>query len=126
MNKSDPREVVTQFNQCINNRDITGLSKLMSENHLFIDSENNRQSGKDEMLKAWKDFFDQFPDYKNHFSRIELKKDRVVITGHSSCSFKPLDGPAIWTAVVKDGLVEEWRVYDDTDENRDELGLEAG
>lgn len=123
MNRIDPREIVEQFNQCINNRDISGLSKLMSDNHLFIDSENNRQSGKEEMIKAWKGFFDQFPDYKNHFSQMEYKKDKVVIVGHSSCSFEPLDGPAIWTAIVKDRLVEEWRVYNDTEENRRKLGL---
>jgi hypothetical protein len=44
--------------------------------------------------------------------------------GRSHCQEEPiLDGPAIWTAHIRDNLVTEWRVYDDTPENRRSLGL---
>ena len=34
-----------------------------------------------------------------------------------------LDGPAIWTAEVRDGKVAVWRVYEDTPEVRARLGI---
>lgn len=125
MNNEDPKKVVQQFNHYINTRDIDGLSKLMSPNHVFIDSENNSQRGKEVMIKVWTGFFQQFPDYQNYFSKFNVKNNCVYIVGHSTCSFKPLDGPAIWTASVKNGLIEEWRVYDDTTENRSKFNLET-
>ncbi len=48
----------------------------------------------------------------------------VAIAGYSTCSYGPLDRPALWSARVRDGLVSEWRVYEDTPENRGKIGLE--
>ena len=75
------------------------------------------------MIEGWLDFFDRYPDYKNHFSRVESRGDFVVIEGYSTCSYDPLDGPALWTAKVENDLVAEWRVYLDTEENRKMLNL---
>jgi hypothetical protein len=36
---------------------------------------------------------------------------------------KELDGPAIWTAKVSGDKLAEWRVYEDTTENRTQLGI---
>jgi ketosteroid isomerase-like protein len=38
----DIEAIALQFNDCINNRDIEGLTDLMTEDHVFIDMENNR------------------------------------------------------------------------------------
>jgi len=38
MNKKEPKLIVLQFNECINTKDIQCLRKLMSSEHLFIDS----------------------------------------------------------------------------------------
>jgi len=43
--------------------------------------------------------------------------------GHSECSVDILDGPAISTAVIRGDKVAEWRVYDDTEENRREFQI---
>jgi ketosteroid isomerase-like protein len=123
MSEKDPKLVVQQFNEYINNRDLPGLSSLMSEDHVFIDSNDNVKRGKDLMTEGWRDFFNQFPDYRNHFTTVESRGNQVFIIGHSTCSFKPLDGPALWTAKVDEGFVAEWRVYDDTSANREKLGL---
>lgn len=40
MNKKDPKLIVLQFNESINKQDIENLSKLMTDNHIFIDREN--------------------------------------------------------------------------------------
>ncbi len=123
MGNVDPRVVVEQFNACINDRDLERLSSLITEDHVFIDASDEVHRGKRTMIRGWKDFFDQFPDYRNHFQVIESSGTDVLVIGRSSCSFKPLDGPALWTAKVVDGLVAEWRVYFDTTKNRKRLNL---
>ncbi len=125
MSKKDPKLVVLQFNECINYRDIRGLSYLMTEDHVFIDSNDDIHRGKELMIKRWDEFFHQFPDYQNHFAIVESREDQVFVIGHSTCSFKPLDGPALWTARVEDGIVAEWHVYLDTVENREKLHLKT-
>jgi hypothetical protein len=75
------------------------------------------------MVSGWFDFFKAYPDYRNNFTHIEVKDGVVVMIGFSECSHEPLDGPAIWTAKIRDGLVAEWRVYHDKEEVRKELGL---
>jgi hypothetical protein len=49
----------------------------------------------------------------------------LVAIGRSVCAIEPeLDGPAIWTATVRDNKVAGWRVYEDTRANRIRLGLD--
>jgi ketosteroid isomerase-like protein len=123
MDEKDPKLVVLEFNQCINNQDIEGLAKLMTDDHTFIDSSDEVHTGKELMVAGWTDFFNKLPDYRNHFSVVESRGDLVLVLGHSTCSYEPLHGPALWTAKVEGNLVQEWRVYLDTEENRKELGL---
>src|SRR5262245_41672122 len=125
MSEKDQKMVVLEFNECINNRNLQGMSSLMTEDHVFIDSNNDAHRGKELMIKGWGDFFNQFPDYQNHFSIVECREDQVFVIGRSTCSYEPLEGPALWTAKVEDGLIAEWRVYLDTIENREKLGLKT-
>ena len=82
MSEKDPKLVALLFNECINNRDLQGLSDLMTENHVFIDSNNDVHKGKELMIKGWGDFFNQFPDYRNHFAIVESRQDQVFVIGH--------------------------------------------
>jgi len=111
-------DVVTRFNASINARDPEGLSRLMTGDHVFIDSAGESTHGKEACLDAWRGFFEGFPDYRNTFLSLEARDDVVVVTGFSSCSFQPLDGPALWRAQVRGDQVSEWRVLDDTPANR--------
>jgi len=123
VNHIDPKLIVLQFNQSINERNIDRLSALMSDDYVFIDSSNEVHQGKDRMVEGWAEFFNSYPDYRNHFSIVESRGNLVLIIGHSTCSFDSLDGPALWTAKVDNNLVSEWRVYLDTAENREKLEL---
>ena len=123
MNKKDPKLIVLQFNECINHQDIDGLTDLMTEDHVFIDSSNDVHEGKEFMVKGWIDFFNSYPDYVNHFLIVESRDNLVLVIGLSTCSHKSLDGPALWTAKIENDLVAEWRVYLDTPENREKLHL---
>ena len=112
------------FNDHINNRDLSGLSSIITEDHTFIDSSNNISKGKEIMTKGWQEFFESYPDYKNIFEHVYMNDEVVVMLGYSTCSYEPLDGPAIWTAKIHNGLLSEWSVYDDSSENRTVLGIE--
>ena len=123
MNKKDPKLTVLKFNECINNQDPNGLANLMTEEVRLIEGEETTRKGKVAVKNAWIEFFNLCPDYKNHFTRIESKDNRVVIIGFSTCSNKVLDGPALWTALFKNDLIDEWRILDDTKGNRKLLGI---
>ena len=112
------------FNEAINRRDLGALAELMTDDHTFVDSAGSVLAGKAEVLAAWEGFFASFPDYWNDWSEVTSKGPTVTAVGRSVCSNEPaLDGPAIWTAETRDGRVSEWRVHDDTPENRRGLGI---
>jgi ketosteroid isomerase-like protein len=116
---------ILQFNIFINTLDLEGLTSLMTNDHTFIDSENDVHEGKEIMSEGWRTFFQSYPGYRNIFERVEMKNGTVLMIGYSICPNESLlDGPALWSAKVCDGLVAEWRVYLDTHENRISLGIE--
>ena len=115
--------LVNQFNDFINNQNLDGLSGLMTTDHTFIDSENNKIAGKYNCLKAWKEFFSSFPYYINVFTSTTENKNLIVITGYSVCSDKRLNGQAIWSAKIRNDKIAEWRVYKNSPETRKELNI---
>jgi len=123
MNSKDPKLTALQFNECINYQDIKGLSNLMTEDHTFIDREGGVFKGKESMTKGWLDFFNQFPDYKNIFTRVESRDNLVIIIGYAIWSKESSEDHVIWTAKIEDDLVAEWRIYVDTEENRKKFDI---
>jgi ketosteroid isomerase-like protein len=122
----DRPSIVNRFNEGINARDISVLESLMSEGHAFIDTAGNRYDGKEIALKAWRGFFDLFPDYQNHFEQLIDTEDSVVVIGRSTCSEKALEGPGLWTVRLDGDKISEWRVYHDTPEVREAIKIEPG
>jgi len=123
MNSKDPKLTALQFNEYINNQDIKGLSNLMTEDHTFIDREGGVFKGKESMTKGWMDFFNQFPDYRNIFTRVESRDNLVIIIGYAIWSKESSEDHVIWTAKIEDDLVAEWRIYVDTEENRKKFDI---
>ena len=124
MNQDSLRQTVERFNDCISKRDIERLATLMAQDHTFIDKVGNVVAGKEAVLKAWRGFFAAFPDYWNEFEHWEIDGSVVTVRGRSHCSNHRLDGPALWRALACDDKISEWRVYDDTMENRNALGMD--
>ena len=118
--------ITLQFNNFINSLDLDGLSSLMTDDHTFIDSSDDvHDGGKEAMTEGWRDFFRQYPEYRNIFTRVFAIDGDIIMVGFSVCPNEPvLDGPAIWTAKIRDGLVAEWHVYLDTRANRELLHIE--
>ncbi|MFH1425136.1 MAG: hypothetical protein ABIG28_00185 [archaeon] len=61
----------------------------------------------------------KYPEYWNVFYSVVERGSLVVMTGYSVCSNECWSGKGIWVAKVAGGKVKEWRVYRDTEENRD-------
>jgi len=123
MNTRDPKLTALLFNEHINNQDIAGLSGLMSDDHTFIDREGAVYPGKETMTRGWIEFFQSFPDYRNTFNWVESRDDLVILIGYATWSQGSRPDHAIWTAIVRENRVAEWRIYEDTDENRVKLGI---
>jgi uncharacterized protein (TIGR02246 family) len=100
-----------RFNERINQQDPEGLAELMTDDHAFVDSEGNVTKGKDAMKEGWRHFFERYPDYRNNFTSVTIQDNVAIIIGYSKCSYKPLDGPNMWTAKIRGERVSEWRVY---------------
>jgi predicted SnoaL-like aldol condensation-catalyzing enzyme len=96
---------------------------MMTDDHTFIDRAGVIDKGKESMTKGWIEFFASFPDYKNTFTRIESRDDLVVLHGYAYWSEESKYDPAIWIARIEGDLVAEWRIYEDTEENRKKFGL---
>ena len=108
MDPFDIMMVALKFNDKINQRYLNGLVSLMTDDHTFTDNSGDVYKN---MEEGWKAFFENHPDYRNIFTSVTVRDDVVVMVGYSTCSNeRRLNGPSIWTARVRDGLVSEWRV----------------
>lgn len=110
-----PVETVLLFLDRINQRDPAQLAELMTEEHVFIDSLANRVRGRDAMRQGWRGYFAMCPDYW-------VSHEEIFANGNVVAAFGSADGtingnkweiPTAWRAIVRDGLVQEWRVYAD-------------
>jgi ketosteroid isomerase-like protein len=115
--------IAYRFNDRINARDLAGLAALMSDDHTFIDAAGASVVGRDACVEVWRGFFEAFPDYRNDFASAQVVGDVVTVVGRSVCSVPELDGPALWTCVVRGDQVAQWRVYEDTPATRAALNL---
>lgn len=126
MNHDKLQSIALQFNTCITNADIEGLTNLMTENHVFIDMDNNRIEGKSNCIStAWRPFFSLFPVYQNIFEKVYLRgNDTVIMQGYSICTNKILNNvKAIWMAKITENKVSLWHIYPDTEEIRNMLNI---
>lgn len=107
----DPAATVVEFNDAVGRRDVDGLARLMTDDHVLVDTTGAVIRGKPQCLETWRGFFAAFPDYRNVFESVEARGNVVTIAGHAECSDPILRGAATWTAVVQDDRVAEWRVH---------------
>lgn len=115
-------KVVLDFVEAINNGNVDKIYDLMTDNHLFIDSQDNRVIGKENMKQAWIGYFELFPDYKIEINEILEKDSLICLLGYASGTYKNLKNkndsncwriPAALTAIVKGNQIKVWQVYAD-------------
>lgn len=114
--------ITFEFIDSINKADLNRLSNLISENHVFIDSQGNKMKGKQNILDAWEEYFHLFPDYKIEAIESFRNADSVVLIGYASGTYQADESnpdsnhwkvPAAWKAIVKNNKVEFWQVFAD-------------
>lgn len=123
----DILKTAISFVEKINEHDIEGMAKMMSEDHAFIDSMGLIISGKRQMKHAWKVFFKWFPDYEIKIINTLLTNDSVGLFGLAKGTFDSdeptandkFELPAAWRVKVKDNLIKEWQVFADNEIVRD-------
>jgi hypothetical protein len=114
--------VVLKFIDAINSSDVARIIDLMTDDHVFIDSQGNKTAGKDILKQAWIGYFGLFPDYKIEINESLEKESLICCLGYASGTYKNLHNeknsnywriPAVWTAKIKDTKVQCWQVYTD-------------
>ena len=115
-------KIVLNFIGAINCADIDKMVDLMAADHIFIDSQENKTVGKDNMRQAWTGYFSLFPDYKIEVNEILENDSLICILGYASGTFMNLKNsdnsnywriPAAWTAIIRNNQILQWQVYAD-------------
>ncbi|MGA8104003.1 MAG: nuclear transport factor 2 family protein [Candidatus Acidiferrales bacterium] len=117
-----PVEIVLQFLERINQRDVDKLAELMTEDHVFIDSLGHSVRGREKMRTGWQGYYAFCPDYWVSHEQILQNANTVAVFGSAGGTIaangklRPENKwriEAAWLAVVENQLVKEWRVYAD-------------
>ncbi|HXM95052.1 MAG TPA: nuclear transport factor 2 family protein [Candidatus Dormibacteraeota bacterium] len=131
MGNFEPLEVAMEFIKRINAGDVNELCQLMTEDHIFQDALGKRFVGRETMRKGWTDYFKMITDYKvraEEFFQTDLRlaifgtaSGRYSAAGNTSAE-KFWEVPVAWRAVIRGGLIAEWRVYADNQPLRKLMG----
>ena len=122
---SDCIAVCQAFIRAINGHSIDDLRALVSDDHVFVDSQDRSVSGRDAMVAAWAAYFGMFPDYQIEADTLISSGGTVAIFGHASGTFNGKRGPvpearitmpAAWRATVSEEKIKVWQVYADWSE----------
>jgi ketosteroid isomerase-like protein len=120
------------FIKRINSGNVNSLCELMTEEHIFQDALGKRIIGRETMRQGWTMYFKLVTDYQVHAVEFFQTDGRLAILGTASGRYTGdaannnfWEVPAAWLAVVKDGLVAEWRVYADNQPLRKLMGDKA-
>ena len=110
------------FADAINRGDLDKMVDLMSDDHTFVDSRDNRVSGKENLMQVWKGYFNLFPDYKIEITGMLQKKSLFYLVGYAGGTYMNLTNennsncwriPAAWRVIIKKNKVQYWQVYAD-------------
>ena len=111
----NPVETLLAFFDAINGHDPDKLASLMTPDHAFIDSLGNSVRGREKMRAGWRAYFAMCPDYRISHEDIFHTGNIVAVFGSAggTISENKWQTPAAWRAVLRDGLIQEFRVYAD-------------
>jgi uncharacterized protein (TIGR02246 family) len=123
MVSSDSEKIALRFVECINAQDVEGLAALMTEDHTFIGHDEGDVSvGRETMKQGFAGYFEDFPEYRIHVSKVTRSGKDIAIVGTTTGSHIAPEIEAketvIWIAKIRDGLVSEWRIFTDLDRLR--------
>jgi limonene-1,2-epoxide hydrolase len=119
-----PVDVVLQFVDAINAKDLAGIAALMTNDHRFVDSLGVVVVGAEKVREGWEAYFRVVPDYLIEIRETYCCKQVVVLLGAARGTYTT-DGtlrpenawetPGAWRALARGDRVAEWRVYADNE-----------
>lgn len=119
MNVYNPKDIVTQFIEAINDHDVKKIEAMMTEDHRFMDSYGVEIIGKVEMIPEWLRFLKITPDYNIDVEDMISEGNKVMVVGQISGTITK-DGNmypenqyrclAAWYGVVEGDKIKEWRL----------------
>lgn len=114
-NGKTPVETFQGFVAAINSHDVEALFELLSPEHVFVDSLGNRVQGASAMKVGWRGYFAMCPDYWIQVDDAIGEGGGVLAAGAAGGTINGVAWrtPAAWKAVIRDGLIQEWRVFAD-------------
>ena len=124
-----PIVTTISFIDCINRGDVDGLAALMTPDHTLTVFAESPLVGRAANVEGWRGYAASFPDYVIAPHRFGEHDDVVAVLGHTTGSHLGLSDEKertltlIWLARVRDGLVAEWTLIEDTPANRAAHGL---
>jgi len=130
----NPKEVILAFVEKINAHDVDGLCALMTDDHVFVDSDGTHVAGRETLRMAWATYLKWFPDYYISQEQVFGQGSVVAIFGRARGTYagdgqqadrQPWEIPAAWKAVVQEERVAEWRVYANVDAVRRQMEEKA-
>jgi ketosteroid isomerase-like protein len=114
------RQILLEFINAINEHDPDKIYELMTEDHVFIDSQSFEYKGRQTMKEGWKGYFEMFPDYKIDVKEILNNTNHWYMFGFASGTYLGKEPenfwriPAAWKAVITGDKIKHWQVYADT------------
>ena len=122
MKSESNKTIVIRFVKAINDHDVNEIINLMSEDHIFIDGQDNKSFGKKGMKEAWEGYYELFPDYQIEISDITENESIIGLFGYVNATYKNLTNElnsnfwritASWKAIIVNSKVKHWQVYCD-------------
>ena len=110
--------IIADFVEAINNADVEKILSIMTDDHVMIDSHDNKMTGKHNLRQAWIGYFELFPDYKIEVNEILEKDSLFCILGYAGGTYKNIKDkdnsnywrvPVAWTAVVEGKHLKQWQ-----------------
>jgi ketosteroid isomerase-like protein len=127
MEAKSPESAARAFAEAIGRHDPDALLALVSPSHCMIDALGSRLEGLENLRSAWMGYFRMVPDYEATVEETFSCGPAVVLLGMARGTYTR-DGqlrpenrwqtPLAVRAQVKDGLLEEWRIYADNEPMR--------
>jgi ketosteroid isomerase-like protein len=126
--------IAKNFVDAINAHDVDALTKLISSDHVLVDSLGNKFPASS-VRSGWQQYFTMVPDYWLEVDQIASDGNVIFLCGSAGGTFTPKGGtikpenrwktPAVWRAVIKIGKVAEWQVYCDNEPIREKMRAAA-
>jgi len=115
-------KVVLDFIEAVNAAHVDKMYDLMAVDHQFIDSQDNKIVGKEQMRQGWIGYFELFPDFKIEINEMIENGFLIYMFGYTSATYRNLVNadnsnhwriPAAWRVLVENDKIKIWQVYAD-------------